>query len=210
MVATISKPNNGLTTSRTKTPIQVSRKRKRLALIPADLKIRIDKLNIKPQSKESCLNLACYIYLACQKQADENNLWMPISQIHFEENVSTDYLKPLKKLKEAGIVECNEYYHYTEFKGEGQCKKYRIKPELLEAELVPVRYSNNKKNTYQNTPIVQQTLKNLEKLSIVIDGKTIKLESDLWKLKSIIENHINEDWFFRNCRINECKPSFCR
>jgi hypothetical protein len=211
-VTTLSRPLDGVKTSKTKTTNKQARKQKRLLYIPADLKFEINQLVMSPQSRDCCLNLACYIYRAFQNKREKDSLWVSLSQIHFEKNVSTYYSKALKSLKDAKIVECLEYYRYTEVKGQGVCKKYRINPELLDAELVPVRYTSNEVE-YEDNPIIQKTLKELQKLKIVIGNKVVKSESDILKLKATIEADISMDWFFKNNKVNDLQPnkvySFC-
>jgi hypothetical protein len=194
--------NSIVKTNRTKT----SKKADRLAFIPADIKKAIDNLKLKPQTSACCINLACYIYFSSKKKDIHIDGWVPLSQIHFEENVSTDYLKHLKILTQEGIIEVNNFYLRPQGSNKGVCKQYRINPNLLLAKSVPIRYKN-KNRIYQTAPIINQTLKMLKKLKIVVNGKQIRSDSDFPILENLIENDINEEWFYKNNKVNNLNPN---
>jgi hypothetical protein len=105
-----------------------------------------------------------------------------ISSTHFREQVSTHYLRDLKRLLSAGMVTSDNSYHFfvsrslrTSGDRLGKCKSYQFTPRAINNEPEIVEYNERAKKQFSNEYVVKESVKLLSKLRLSLRSSQLKL-----------------------------------
>lgn len=108
-----------------------------------------------------------------KKRHIENTMpleYTDMAAVYLRKKIDTQYRRIVKPLLHAGIVESTGYYRvgYHSESGyvKGQCLSYRLNPDLLSDDLVPITYRNSRKYQKSNDYVVTRSKAVLRQLRL--------------------------------------------
>ncbi|WP_276131922.1 hypothetical protein [Polluticoccus soli] len=117
-------------------------------VLPKKLVEAIEAMVLSNIMTNKCLKLVDIISHKAMTEHRTLSAFVPLSKNYFNKTFNHDYYNDfLKALKHRKIIECDERYEPGTSKRKGECKSYRINPELLAGEFVIVTYKEKRKDS---------------------------------------------------------------